>query len=417
MAVSDALYGPSKRYVSRERLEAMLEQEFAQIENLLGRGRGDAKRFFAFANTVATRTSRKQGVGRGWMGIRFQSQPHEKPSEVLVHAHLLDSTTSHQQEALGAVGVNLIHGAFYQRENPGRLIAALLDDLSRDRVEFDMIKVSGPAFPGMDNRLMSLQLVEQGLTDAAMFTAGGDVVQPSEVLYKRPVLIARGSFRPATRLTVDLLNRALAQFREEPGVKGKQPIVLAEMTLRSLAPQPDVSHTDFLARADILRSLGFDVLISRFEPFHEVAEFLAGSTDQPIGIAVGLPAIRQLIDEKFYTGLPGGALESAGRLFQRSVTVYVYPSRDSVSGRIETIDDSTLPPPWHHLRALLLELRRVVPIRDYDEFCLGIRTPDVLSRLQSGDPSWQEMVPAAVAETIKTKNLFGLRAISKLQTA
>jgi hypothetical protein len=256
--------------------------------------------------------------------------------------------------------------------------------------------------------------VEQGLTDAAMFTAGGEVVQPSEVLHKKPILVERGSFRPATKLTLDLLRRAREQFLQEPGVRGQSPVVLAEMTMRSLSSNPDVGHADFLARADILRAIGFDVLISRFEAFHELAEYLAGYTDQPIGIAVGLPTFRQVPDEKFYTGLPGGALESAGRLFQRSVTVYVHPTRDPASGQIETIEDAPIPAPWHHLHALLLELGRVVPIRDFDESYLSIRTADVLARLQSADPSWEEMVPVNVAAKIKANNLFGWRSAMDL---
>jgi hypothetical protein len=409
MAVSDALYGSTPRYVSRQRLEAMLEHEFGKLRNGLEPVRGDAKCFFAFADTVTTGGYRHPGPGRGWLGVRFQTRPHEEPSAVILHAHLRDRAAARQQEALGVLGVNLIHGAFYRRKDPADLIAALLDELSRERVEIDMIKFSGPAFPAIDNRLMSLQLVERALTDAAMFTASGDVVQPSEVLHKKPILVERGSFRPTTKLTLDLLERAREQFLQEPGVRGAQPVVLAEMTLRNLVAKADVGRPDFLARADILRALGFDVLISRFELFHEVAEYLAGYTDQPIGIAVGLPTTRQVLDERFYTGLPGGALESAGRLFQRSVTVYVYPTRDPVSGRIETIEDAPLPPPWHHLRALLRELGRVVPIRGYDESYLSIRTPDVLALIQRGDPSWEQMVPAAVAEIIKAENLFGWR--------
>jgi hypothetical protein len=417
MGVSDALYGRTQRYVSRQRLEAMLKQEFDQLLTILGPARGDAKRFFAFANTVGVRGYRNAGTGRGWIGVRFQARTHEESSEIVVHAHLLDSTTAHQQEALGVLGVNLIHAAFFRREDPVALIASLVDDLSRERVEIDMIKLSGPVFAGVDNRLMSLQLVEQGLTDAAMFTAGGEVVQPSEVLHKKPILVERGSFRPATKLALDLLDRAREQFLREPGVRGQSPVVLAEMTLRSLIPKSDVGHPDFLARADILRALGFDALISRVEPFHEMAEYLAGYTDQPIGIAVGLPTFQQVPDEKFYTGLPGGALESAGRLFQRNVTVYVYPTRDPVSGEIETVEDAPLPPPWHHLRALLLELGRVVPIREYDESYLSIRTPDVLARLQRGDPSWEEMVPASIVATIKARNLFGWHSAPALTMA
>jgi hypothetical protein len=270
-----------------------------------------------------------------------------------------------------------------------------------------MIKVSGPAFPNVDNRLTSLQLVEQGLTDAAMFTADGEVVQPSEVLYKKPILVERGGFRPATKVTLDLLERAREQFLQEPGVRGQTPLVLAEMTLRSLSAESHPDHNDFLARADILSALGFDVLISRFEQYYQLAEYLAGYTDGMIGIAVGLPAIRQLGDEKYYAALPGGVLESAGRLFKRSVKMYVHPTRDPVTGQIQTLENAPPPAPWHHLNKLLIEIGRVVPIRSYDESYLSIRTADVLAKITRGDASWESMVPPMVAATIKAKHLFG----------
>jgi hypothetical protein len=410
MSVSDALYGPAQRYVSRQRLEAMLEQEFAQLIERLDARHGNTKCFFAFADTVATRRYRQPGNGRGWMGVRFQARQREEPSQVIVHAHLFDSTAAREQEALGVLGVNLIHAAFFGRDDPAKLIASLMDELSRERIEIDMIKLSGPAFAGLDNRLMSLQLVEAGLTDAAMFTAGGEVVQPSEILYKKPVLVERGSFRPATKLTLDLLERTRDQFVQEPAVRGQQPVVLAEMTLRSLNPSPDVGHSDFLARADILGALGFDALISRFEPYYQLTEYLANYTDRSIGLAVGLPTVRQVADEKYYTDLPGGVLESVGRLFKRSVKMYVYPTREPATDEIQTVEQGPITPPWHHLRALLLEIGRIVPIRGYDESLLSIRTPDVLARIERQDPSWVEMVPPTVAEMIKAKQLFGWRS-------
>src|SRR5882724_11323272 len=386
MAVSDSLYGTAKRYVSRERLEAMLTLEFSQLVNQLGEKRGESKCFFAFANTVATRRFGSDENGRGWLGVRFQAHPGEQPSEVIIHAHLLDRDTAHEQEALGAVGVNLIYGAFCMHETPERLIASLLDELSRERVEIDMMKFSGPAFAGVDNRLMSLQLVELGLTDAAMFTALGEVVQPSEVLYKKAILVERGSFRPATNLTLDLLQRAMELFSSDPAVRERgAPVLLAEMTLRSLTAAAEAGHEDFLARADILRALGFDVLISRFQLYYELAEYLAVYTDGPIGFAVGLPAIRLLINERFYGNLAGGLLESAGRLLKRSAKIYVYPERDLVTGHIQTWDGLQLPPPWQHLHKLLTELGHVVPIRSFDESYLAIRTPDVLALIEKDD--------------------------------
>jgi len=410
MAVSDSLYGAAKRYVSRERLEAMLALEFSQLVNQLGEKRGESKCFFAFANTVATRRFGSDENGRGWLGVRFQAHPREEPSEVIIHAYLLDRESAHEQEALGAVGVNLIYGAFFIYDAPERLIASLLDELSRERVEIDMVKFSGPAFTGIDNRLMSLELVELGLTSAAMFTADGDVVQPSEVLYKKAILVERGSFRPATNLTLDLLQRAMELFSSDPAVRERgTPVVLAEMTLRSLTAGAGAGHEDFLARADILRALGFDVLISRFELYYQLAEYLARYTDGPIGLAVGLPAIRLLIDEAFYRNLAGGSLESTGRLFKRSVRMYIYPERDPVTGQVQTWDSVQLPPPWQHLHRLLGELGHIVPLRSFDESYLTIHTPEVLALIEKDDPSWERMVPPKVAEIIKANRLFRRR--------
>jgi hypothetical protein len=299
-----------------------------------------------------------------------------------------------------------VYGAFFQRETPNRLITGLMDGLSRERIEIDVIQFRGPAFEGTDHRLISLQLVEQGFTDAAMFTAAGDVVQPSEVLYKRPILVERGSFRPPTRLTLDLLERAREVFLKDPQVQGQEPAVLAEMTLRSLVPDAETGHRDFLARADLLGALGYDVLISRFKAFYEVAEYLAAYTDRPIGLPVGLPVIKKIVQESYYTGLPGGVLEAVGRLFQRSVKMYVYPTRDEHTGHVETAHNISVPAPWQHLHRLLFELGRVEPLEPSDEALLSIRTPDVLARIQHGEPSWESMVPAKVAEIIRAKDLF-----------
>ncbi len=410
MAMSDALYGRAQRYVSRERLEAMLAHEFDQLVGSLNATRGPTSCFFAFADTVTTRSHAHAGHGRGWVGLRFQSRPRAEASEIIVHVHLFDVSTVGQQEALGILGVNLVHAAFFQHGDRPALVGSLMDGLTRARVEIDMIKLSGPAFAGVDNRLMSLQLVEQNLTDAAMFTAAGEVVQPAEVLYKRPILVERGTFRPVTLVSLDVLERARDLFLQEPGVQGSEPLVLAEMTLRRLqaGDQPDhVDHVDFLARADILCGLGFDVLISRFRPYYELSDYLAAYTDRMIGIAVGLQTIEEIVDEKYYQELAGGVLESLGRLFKRSVKMYVYPMLDPQTGQVVASQHATLPPPWTHLETLLLETHLVEPIRAYTEAYLSIRTADVLARIQRSDPSWEAMVPAAGARIIKAKKLFG----------
>jgi hypothetical protein len=407
MAVSDAIYGHAKRYVSRERLGAMLDHEFTLLSDRLRAAHGADKCFFAFANTVATRRYHHSAEhGRGWIGIRFQAHPREEPSQITLHAYLLDLPADQEQDALGALGINLIYGAFFLHDNPPELIASLMGDPSRERVEIDMIKFSGPAFGGVDNRLMSLQLVERGFTDAAMITADREVVQPSEVLYNKPILVERGSFRPVTYVTLDLLERSREAFLKEPGVDSQEPVIVAEMSLRNLVANPDVEHSDFLFRADILGTLGFDVMVSRFEQNYEVAEYLAAYTDKLIGFAVGLPTVKKMLEEQYYTQLPGGVLEAIGRLFRRSVRTYVYPERDPQSGRIETVDSMVLPSPWQHLHHLLLELGKVESIRPSNEGWLSIQTADVLSLIEKGDPRWKSMVPAKVAEIIESKGLF-----------
>ncbi len=410
MAVSDGFYGPAEHYVSRQRLTAMLDHEYAELLARLGSARGERTAFFAFADTVATQSYQHPGKGHGWLGVRFEAAPREEPSEVLIHASLFDSTAVLQQEALGILGVNVIHGAYFHHRKPLALIGSLLDDLTRTRVEIDMIRVAGPAFAGVDNRLMSLQLVEQRLTDAAMFTAAGEVVQPSEVLHGKPVLVERGSFRPITNLTLDLLERARDRFVKEPGVHGRTPVVLMEMTLSDLDLGQGIDQADFLARADILGRLGLNVLISRFEPYYQLAEYLTASTTGLIAIAVGLPALTEIALEEPSDKRAGGILESTGRLFKRSVKMYVHPTRDSATGTILEVDTAPMPHPWQYFRTLLLETGHLVPIRDYDPNHLSISSPAVLTQIQAGEPGWERFVPPAAAEAIKAGRLFGCGA-------
>ena len=223
MVVSDAIYGRTERYVSRKRLEAMLLYEYDLLVERLGPLRGDRTAFFAFADTAATRSRSRHADGHGWLGVRFQTVPGAEPSQLILHVTTHDIETVREREAIGLIGVNLLYGAVYQHSEPEALVASLLDNLTRDRVEVDMIKFSGPAFAHVDNCLMSLRLVEHAFTDSAMFTAAGEVVQPAEVLYQRPILIERGRFRPVNLLTWDLLEKALDQFCAEPDVEENSP--------------------------------------------------------------------------------------------------------------------------------------------------------------------------------------------------
>src|SRR6185503_19673341 len=222
MTISDAIYGPAERYVTRQRLQAMFDHEYTLLEQRLKSVRGPTTRFFVYADTVKARGYKQVDESHGWMGVRFQTQPLGEPSQILVHVRMLDKENLQQQEALGIIGVNVIFGALYHHNDPRTLIESLMDQLTADRVEVDMIKFSGPAFEKVDNRLMTLELVRQGLSNAAMFTADGEVVQAAEMLYKKPILVERGSFRPVTRVTLDMLECAQAQFVQEPAVQGEK---------------------------------------------------------------------------------------------------------------------------------------------------------------------------------------------------
>jgi len=409
MAVSDAIYGPSDRYVSRKRLQAMLDYEFALLLQRLDKTRGDKCAFFVFADTVATRSFSRQEEGHGWLGVKFQTQPREAPSEIIIHVRLMDDENVGEQESLGIIGVNLVHGAFYQHTEPEKLIASLMDGLSRKRIEVDMIKFCGPAFAGVDNRLMTLQLVQQWLTDAAMFTADGEAVIPGEVLYKKPVLVERGSFRPLTNPMLDMLERAQEQFEQEESLKGEPPVVIMEMTLRQLQVGAAINPRDFLDRVDTLSALGKTVLISDFFRYHRLVAYLSRHTQKTIGLPLGLVRWRDVLDEKFYTTLEGGLMESLGQLFKNGAKLYVYPSLDRQTGKLTTVENLEVPAHLKHLYAHLVENRFVENIRNYNPDCLAIYSGDVLNQIQTGDAAWEKSVPPPIVEVIKTKKLFGWR--------
>ncbi len=408
MAVSDAIYGPTRRYVSRERLRAMLDYEWRLMLERLQEERGESTMLFVFADTVSARSYSRQEEGRGWLGIRFQSQMRGPASEIIIHARMWDLENARQQEALGILGVNLIYGAFYSAADPAALVGSLMDGLTRDRMEVDMIKLTGPAFAGVDNRLMSLRLVELRLTNAAMFAPDGDVIEPAELLYDQSLLVVRGSFRPLTRVSLDMLESTLGQMRR---AGGREPVVLLEMTLRNLlSPSRRVEHGDFLARMDTLRALGRTVMISNYSRFHNVITYLRRYTDERIVMALGVPTLAQLFDEKYYRDLPGGVLEALGRLLNGSVTLAVYPWQNTRTGERVTAETFEVLPRLRHIYAYLLENRSIEPIVPGEDVDLSILPAQVLSWLQAGDPSWEQHVPEDVARVIKERSLFGCRA-------
>ncbi len=408
MTFSDAIYGQSDRYVSRVRLETMLDHEYELLIERLNSQRGDKTRFFVFADTVATRSYSRKEDGHGWLGIRFQAEPLGPASQITIHVRLTAGETEQQQEALGIIGVNLVYGALFHHAAPTALIASLLDNVTAAHGEIDMIEFSGPAFAGVDNRLMSLELVRTGLTAAAMFGADGRVVQPSDALYKKCVLVERGSFRPATKVTVDMLRCAQSQFVREPGVAGEDVVELFEMTLKNLSGDAgDIDAQDFLDRADILATLGGTVLISNYGAYHRLAAYLFRHTKKPIGLVMGVPTLRELFDERYYADLEGGILESFGRLFKNDLKIYAYPELDAKTGVLTTASNLQVAPHLGHLCEHLVENHMIEGLEGVDRRCLSIRSRDVLAQIRRGDAGWEVATPNSVARAIKRRGLLG----------
>ena len=409
MEVSDAVYGKGDRYVSLGRLQAMLEHELDLDVERLSDSRGDSTCFFAFADTVVARSYRGGNECHGWMGVRFQAQARDEPSQIVVHVRMLDEDAALQQEALGVVGINLLHAAFFERQEPEQIVRSLLDRLSTGRIEIDLISFSGIEFRRVDNRLMALELVRLGLSGVAMFGPDGQVLQPSEALRKKAVLVERGSFRPPTVVNLDMLRCAREKFETDPAVEGRPVLALTELTMRNLRAEGEVDRRDFLARADLLAACGMTVLISDYYEYSRLATYLAGRTRERIGIVMGVPSLLDLFDEENHTQMQGGILESFGRLFKNDLRLFVYPMRDTGSGEVVTVEtmavDDVLQPLFDYLR------RRgsFVDLDNYRPEHLSILSRDVLRRIAEGGDNWQAMVPDAVAELIVKRSFFGHR--------
>src|ERR1700682_4828410 len=409
MAVSDAIYGRSKRYVSRERLQSMLDYEHGLNLERLRSSREDSTAFLTFADTVAARNYQGTNECHGWMGVKFQAHPRDADSEVIIHVRMLDDENGVQQEALGIVGVNLLYAAFFLHHKPHQMVESLLDNLTTKRIEIDMIEFSGIEFRHVNNRVMSLKLVQLGLSGAAMFGPAGEVLQPSEVLRKRPILVERGSFRPVTKVNIDMIHCAHERFAVEPEVQAGQIVQLMEITMRNLLAEGHIDLTDFLARADVLAAAGKTVLISDYFEYYRLAAYLTRYTSQPIAVTMGVSSLEDLFKEQYYAELEGGILEAFGKLFTKDLRIYVYPLRDPATGELRTVQNIRMPGDLHSLYCHLVERGRIKQRDNFDESVLHIFSRDVLRRIKEEDPSWETMVPPEIAEVIKHRRFFGYR--------
>jgi hypothetical protein len=407
MKVSDAIYGASSRYVSRERLEAMLEHEFSLLHERLTSSRGDSTAFFAFANTAAGRSFSRPEDGLAWIGIRFQHQPLSEPSDIILHARLCDQESVLQQEALGILGVNLIYGACYLHQDPETLVAKLGDHLTRGRVELNLVDLSGPAFAGVDTRRLNLHLIERELSHAILFQNGGQPVEPSSILYKKPIIAIRGRFRPILRVHLDMLTAAKKRFREGSGSQADEAVSLAEISTKNVLDPTHYTPDDLLARIDTLSAVGLPVLVTDFPEFYRVEAYLSRYSKRDLLFVVGAELLAQAFREEYFEKLDGGVFEALGRLFKRWVRIVVYPARPAQTNTLLTAENVELSPHMRHLLGYLLECGQLEPLREYREEYLGVTAASVLQDLQSGGGSWEAQVPEAVTALIKERRLFG----------
>ena len=395
MTMSDALYGKTQRYVSESRLESMLTHEYNLLEERLGPQRGKDSTFFSFCNTVRARGYQDCGECHGWLGVRLQLKPETEPSDIVIHIRLLDETNSDQMDALGKIGVNLIDAAFNHRDCLSDFVDSLVDGVSLESVEIDMLRFSGASFRFVDNRLCALQLVQSNLTDAAMFNADGEVVQAADALYKRPILLLRGSFKPVLKLHLDMISQSRNVFSAViDRAQRERAVELCEMSTNNLLRDDGgLDHEDFINRADVLQSLWKTVLISRSAEFHRIATFLSRYTAEPLAMIISIGLLNELFKEKWSVDLAGGVLESFGRLFKNRVQLFVYPWHNTQSKELVTAENFKAPDEWHHFYQHLLDNKRVIPVGVGDPSFLANTGRKVMKMIESGDTAWKNWVP------------------------
>lgn len=405
---SDAIYTvePDGRYVTESRLRKMLQHEVKLLEERLHQDNNSNRMYFSYANTVATIDFAKKFKGHGWVGIRFQSEPNGAYSEIILHIQFKENDALLQQRTLGTLGVNLIYGAFYQYHDPKKLIHHLYDHLDKDQLEIDTINFSGPAFANVDNRLMSLYLVKNGMAEAVMFAPNGQNILPANTLFKKNVLLLRGSFRPVTVVNINMYQKSLNQFLSKNQLSVDKTVVIFEITLNNLLALGAVDEQDFLDRAELLCTLGHTVMISNFKEYFKAVDYIWNYSQEKIALTIGIPSLIEIFNAKHYTNLSGGLFEGLGRLFKHGLEIYVYPLLDEneniVSSKNVQLHDKQLKPIYEYFKSG----RQIIDIENFELKNLKIFSYKVLKKLRQNDESWQNDVPETVAKIIKERKLF-----------
>ncbi|NBC82961.1 MAG: TonB-dependent receptor [Bacteroidetes bacterium] len=408
MQVSDAIYGEEAhgRYVSRSRVTKMVDREYNLVVERLQERRSNQTLFFAFADTVAAKGYKTTKDCHGWMGLKFQLTPNAEANTIILHVRMKDNTNREQQLALGILGVNLIYGAFYHTDDPEYFIERLVDHLGTGRIEIDMILFSGPDFTEVDNRLMALQLVNSGLTRSVFFNSSGECIQASDLLYKKNILVLRGTFRPVTNVHLDIIRCGKEQILNDDAIEPGNLLFIAEISMANLFNKGNLDNEDFLGRVDTLCKLGFNVQISNYVRYFKLKEHLSQFTNQRIDLVVGVRKIDDIFKEAHYTDLKGGILEAFGILFSKESVLYVYP-RLSKSGQQQTIENLWVDDEVKYLFRHFLYTRKMIPLNNYNPEVLHENVKAVGEQIEKGGNEWKDKVPELVFNEITTRGLFG----------
>ena len=408
---SDAIYGIENdlRYVTQSRLTKMLNHEINLLESRVDRATHTEKMFFSFANTVATIDFAKKYKGHGWMGIKFQTDSKAEYSEIKLHVRFHLPEAKAQQEILGLMGVNLIYGAYYKHNKPRSLIRYLYDHIDPTTIEIDTINFSGPLFKDVDNRLLSLELIKNGMTQAVMFGPDGKNILPAAELYKKNILTIRGSFRPVTKVNEDMYEKSLKLIKNDKKFTDDNTISIFEITLSNLTSQGELDEQDFLDRAKLLCSMGKTVMITNFQEYYKLSEYFSKYTDKKVFLTMGVDNLIKVFDENYYKDLEGGILEAFSKLFTKNITILLYPMLQ----KNKIIDSSNLvvSASMKNLYKYFVKNLRILDISDYNRTYLSIFSWDVLKKIQSNQKGWESSLPENVSDLIKAKKLFGIKQL------
>lgn len=406
-AFSDVIYSNNLpgRYVSENRVDKMLYQEYNELTNLLQEKRDT--RFFAFANSVEILNYSKTNKPHGWIGVRFQLKQHSEPNHVMIHVRLKENDSTLQQATLGILGVNLIFACYHYHEHPNRFLTSLLENLSTDQVEITMVRMSGPELAYVDNRLLGVQLVKNGMTRAIMFDRYGNVQEPHDMLYKKNVLAFRGWFRPVTYVTLDIIRSSIKVFKKDEDYEPENTLTLCEITLNNLQQKGSFDEKDFLDRVDQLNMIGQNVMISDFKEFYKLVQYLSQFKIKNIRIVIGSLTFTKILNETYYQNLSGGIMEAFGKLFPSNAKIYLYPALAENKKDLITSKNLTIPKNLMHLYHYLIENRKIIDIEALMQNNLKIFSRDVIAKIEAHDPCWEDMVPNYVIKMIKKRKMFG----------